>query len=211
MDDYRVEFLKVALAHLLAVASPGPDFAVVLRQSLRFGRRTAIWTSLGVGMAIFWHVSYVCLGLGWLVHSGNFGFSGVKWAGAACLAWMGWQSLRALPTAPRLGEPEAGGVDAPRARRAFAVGFFTNALNPKAALFFVSLFALVVSPLTPGGLQLAYGVWMAVVTMAWFCLVAVVFTRRDVQARFRRYSHWIDRSLGVVLLGFAVSLALATR
>ncbi len=58
---------------------------------------------------------------------------------------------------------------------------------------------------------MAYGVWMAVVTMAWFSLVAVVFTRRDVQARFRRYSHWIDRSLGVVLLGFAVSLALAAR
>ena len=56
MDFIWLEFFKVALAHLLAVASPGPDFAIVLRQSLRHGRRTAIWTSVGVGMAITLHV-----------------------------------------------------------------------------------------------------------------------------------------------------------
>ena len=52
MHDYWVEFLKVAVAHLLAVASPGPDFALVLRQSLSRGRSTAICTSIGIGMAI---------------------------------------------------------------------------------------------------------------------------------------------------------------
>ena len=45
MHDYWLEFSKVALAHLLAVASPGPDFAIVVKQSLTHGRRTAIWTS----------------------------------------------------------------------------------------------------------------------------------------------------------------------
>ena len=63
MDEYKVEFFKVALAHLLAVVSPGPDFAVVLRQSLTHGRRTAIWTSVGVGTAILLHVGYSLLGL----------------------------------------------------------------------------------------------------------------------------------------------------
>ena len=64
MPDLRLEFLKVALVHLLAVASPGPDFAIVLRQSLSHGRRAAIWTSVGVGTAILIHVAYSLLGIG---------------------------------------------------------------------------------------------------------------------------------------------------
>ena len=64
MDAYWTEFGKVALAHALAVASPGPDFAIVVKQSLAHGRRTAIATSIGVGTAISLHVGYSLLGLG---------------------------------------------------------------------------------------------------------------------------------------------------
>ena len=53
---YAAEFLTVALIHLLAVASPGPDFAVVVRESVTHGRRAGTWTALGVGSAIFLHV-----------------------------------------------------------------------------------------------------------------------------------------------------------
>ena len=55
MINYWPEFLLVALAHLVAVASPGPDFAMVLRQSITYGRRPAIWTSIGIGTGIFLH------------------------------------------------------------------------------------------------------------------------------------------------------------
>ena len=64
MSPYWPEFLKLAIAHMLAVASPGPDFAVVIRQSLAHGRRTAVWTAIGIGCAICLHVTYSMLGLG---------------------------------------------------------------------------------------------------------------------------------------------------
>jgi threonine/homoserine/homoserine lactone efflux protein len=94
--------------------------------------------------------------------------------------------------------------------KAFALGFLTNALNPKATLFFFSLFALIVSPKTPKVIQAGYGLWMAFATAAWFSLVAVLFTRSDIRSKFLRHGHWIDRVLGVVFLGFAASLAFAT-
>lgn len=97
----------------------------------------------------------------------------------------------------------------PDQRGAFALGFLTNALNPKATLFFISLFVLVVSPRTPKPLQAGYGIWMSLATIAWFSLVSIVFTRRGVRDRFLRHGHWIDRALGLVFLSFAVSLALA--
>src|SRR5207237_1003443 len=98
----------------------------------------------------------------------------------------------------------------PPHRGAFAIGFFTNALNPKCTLFFISLFVLIVNPRTPKLIQAGYGAWMSLATMAWFSLVSVVFTQAEVRGKFLRHGHWIDRVLGVVFLGFAVSLALAS-
>lgn len=209
MHDYWIEFSKVALAHLLAVASPGPDFAIVLKQSLTHGRRTAIWTSLGIGTGILLHIAYSLLGLGLLIHNSATWFGVVKYAGAAYIAWLGVQALRAKPR-NAVAITGAGAAPLPSTHGAFVTGFLTNALNPKATLFFVSLFVLLVSPHTPKLIQAGYGLWMTLATMAWFTLVSVVFTREDVRSRFLRYGHWIDRVLGVVFLAFALSLALAT-
>jgi RhtB (resistance to homoserine/threonine) family protein len=211
MQPHWVEFSQVALAHLLAVASPGPDFALVLRQSLRHGRRTALWTSVGIGTAILVHVTYSLLGLGLLIRGSELWFNIVKYAGATYLAWLGLQSIRSRP------REEEADTDAPKAkssrpeRGAFVTGFLTNVLNVKATLFFLSLFVLVISPQTPKAVQAAYGLWMAVATTAWFMMVSLVFTRDDIRRRFLRHGHWIDRILGVVFLAFAASLLVTTR
>lgn len=213
MHDYWLEFSQVAIAHLLAVASPGPDFAIVLKQSLSHGRRTAIWTSLGVGTAILLHVTYSLLGLGLLIRGSELWFNVVKYAGAGYIAWIGVQALRAKPRTEASVRGDAAllaAPDVPDERGAFATGFLTNALNPKATLFFISLFALIVSPDTPKLIRAGYGLWMAVATAAWFCLVSVLFTQGRVRRRFLRHGHWIDRALGIVFLGFALSLALAS-
>ncbi len=208
MHHYWPEFLSLALAHLLAVISPGPDFAIVLRQSLTHGRRTAIWTSLGIGTGILLHITYSLLGLGLLVRSSPLWFTIFKYAGVAYITWLGLQALRAQPR-PNQPLPVAP-LPMPATRTAFLAGFLTNALNPKATLFFISLYVMLVSPQTPRWIQAAYGGWMAVTTMAWFCLVSLLFTKTEVRNRFLQHGHWIDRALGLVFLGFAAKLALAT-
>jgi hypothetical protein len=94
MAPYWSEFFLVALAHLIAVISPGPDFAMVLRQSITFGRRTAVWTSVGIGTGILVHVTYSLLGIGLLVRSSVLAFNILKWLGALYLAWIGLKALR---------------------------------------------------------------------------------------------------------------------
>ncbi len=209
MANPWVEFSQVALAHLLAVASPGPDFAIVVRQSLAHGRRTAVWTSIGVGTGILLHVGYSVLGLGLLIRSSELWFNVVKAAGAAYIAWLGLTSLQAKPATHADPGAESGPAT-PSTHGAFMTGFLTNILNPKVTLFFISLFVMIVDPRTPKLIQAGYGIWMSLATMAWFSLVAVVFTRAEVRQRFLRHGHWIDRALGVVFLAFAVSLAVAT-
>ena len=205
MHDTWVEFSKVAVAHFLAVASPGPDFALVLRQSLAHGRRIAVCTSLGIGTAILVHVSYSLLGLGLLLQRSETWFNGLRYAGAAYIAWLGILSLRAKPRTPAPDRNDLDDVQRSGAR-AFASGFLTNVLNPKATLFFISLFVLVIRPETPKWIQAGYGLWMASATVAWFCAVSFLFTRTEVRTLFWRGGHWIDRALGVIFLLFAASL-----
>ena len=141
---YWTEFLTVALIHLLAVASPGPDFAIVVRESVAHGRRAGTWTALGVGAGIFVHVAYSLLGIGLIVSQSIMLFNALKWAAAAYLLYIGIKALRAKPADPVAAEASLmAGERSPRG--AFVTGFVTNGLNPKATLFFLSLFTVVIN------------------------------------------------------------------
>lgn len=207
MVQYWPEFLTIVVAHLLAVVSPGPDFAVMLRQALCQNRRNALLSAVGVGAGILVHVTYSLLGIGLLIKQSVMLFSVLKVVGALYLAWIALQCLRA-----RAGEIHIETAAAPRqsALAALRLGFLTNALNPKATLFFVALFSVVISPGTPLAVQAGYGVYMAVATGVWFALVAVFFTLPRVRQAFNRFGHWLDRIMGGVLLLLATQLLLST-
>lgn len=203
---YWAEFLTVAFIHLLAVASPGPDFAVVVRESVTHGRRAGTWTALGVGSAIFLHVTYSLLGIGLIVSQSIVLFNALKWLAAAYLLYIGFKALRARPAGPAAAETLAASA-ARSARGAYVAGFVTNGLNPKATLFFLSLFTVVINPHTPLAVQAGYGVYLACATAAWFCLVALLFSQQRVRAGFARLGHWFDRLMGAVLIGLGIKLA----
>jgi len=212
--NYWPEFLFVAGAHLLAVASPGPDFAIVLRQSILHGRRTAVFTSLGIGTGILIHVGYSLLGLGLLISQSQLWFDVVKYLGAAYLAWIGGHAVLAKPAAVNGAGASTGStaapVDPPESHGAYLAGFLVNVLNPKAALFFIALFSVGINPHTPRLIQAGYGLWMAFATALWFTLVSVFFTHEPVRRNFLRFGHWFERVMGVLLLALSVRLALAS-
>ena len=134
--QYLDEFLLIAIAHFFAVASPGPDFAIVLKQSIQQGRKNALWTSAGVGAAILLHIAYCVLGVALILSQSPSLFMALKYLAGAYLAYLGVQALRsAKPSDSKQqtlapAEPES-------VYKAFRRGFFTNALNPKATLFFI--------------------------------------------------------------------------
>lgn len=202
---YWTEFLTVALVHLLAVASPGPDFAIVLRESVSNGRHAGIWTALGVGSGILLHVGYCLLGIGLIVSQSIVLFNLLKWLAAAYLIYIGIRALQARPADPASAELAPLAARSPRA--AFARGFVTNGLNPKATLFFLSLFTLVISPQTPLLVQAGYGLYLALATAVWFCAVALLFSQARVRRGFVRLGHWFDRLMGAVLVGLGIKVA----
>ena len=92
--------------------------------------------------------------------------------------------------------------------QAFKTGFLTNVLNPKATLFFLSLFTLVISNDTPLYIILTITLIILLTALAWFTIVAVFFTQQKVQKRFLKYEKGINRLLGgfLVLLGIKIAL-----
>jgi RhtB (resistance to homoserine/threonine) family protein len=192
-------FGTVALAHLLAVASPGPDFAMVVRQSLAFGRPAGVWTAAGIGSGILFHVGYGLFGLGWLTARYPAALTVLGFAGATFLIWMGIQALRSKP-APETSEQLPAAQPGDR-KKFFGIGVLTNVLNPKAMLFFVALFSVVITGATSLGLKLALGLWIPLTTFAWFAFVATMLGNPAARRRVRHAAHWIDRGMGAVLLG----------
>jgi len=209
--QYWPEFLTVVVIHFLAVASPGPDFAVILRQSLCAGSRSGVWTGIGIGSGILVHATYSLLGLGLLIAQSTTAFTLLKILGAAYLLWVGWQCLKAKPDNGKEIDLTQDANNSGTAWKAWRLGFLTNVLNAKATLFFVSLFSVVISPSTPILVQGFYGLWMTVITGAWFVGLALFLSRPQVRTFFRRISHWIERVTGVALIALAGKLVTASQ
>jgi len=206
---YLDEFLLIALAHFFAVASPGPDFAIVLKQSIQQGRRNALWTSVGVGLAILLHVSYCLLGVAVLLAQSPNVFMALKYLAGAYLAYIGVQALRSAKPATTSTEVAATKPSVAEGNWvAFRRGFLTNALNPKATLFFMSLFTLVISQSTPLLVQAGYGVYMALATWLWFSFLSLVLSKPAVRGFFQKSGYWFDRGIGVVLITLAIRVVL---
>ena len=198
------EWIAVVTITLLAVISPGPDFAMVSRNSLLLSRRAGVFTAMGIAGGVLVHVAYTLVGVGLLIQQSLWLFHAIKLAGAAYLIWLGFKMLRARP-AESVASPST--PPALNDMAALRTGFWTNVLNPKTTVFIVSLFMQVVQPGTPWAVQLAYGLFIALAHAAWFGLVAQCFSADAVRARLLAVRHWIDRAFGGLLLGFGVMLA----
>ncbi|MDQ0580776.1 LysE family translocator [Streptomyces rishiriensis] len=199
------ELLAVAVITVLAVIAPGADFAMIVRNSYLYGRRTGLLAAGGVAAGVLVHVTYTMLGVGLLIASSTFLFTVVKLVGAAYLIHIGVRTFRTRGEV----EVDLTGKTELTPLAALRAGFLTNVLNPKTTLFVVSTFSQVVSPGTPVRQQLGYGLFMSLAHLAWFGLVAVFFSHDRMRTLMLRGQKVLNKVIGSVLAGLGVSLALA--
>ena len=199
-------FAVISVVHLLAAASPGPDFAFVTRQSLIHGRREGLLASVGIALGLAIHILYSAAGLAAIVAHSATWMLVLKTAGGLYLIYLG---IRALLSRPQSGDAAQAPAVEGSAWRLIAAGFLCNAFNPKAPVYFLALFTVVLSPDLPASWLVAYGVWLMILQWVWFSLVATVFAHRAVRDRLMAVRHWIDRTFGVamILLGLRVLTA----
>ncbi len=194
--------------HLLGVMSPGPDFFLIVKQSLCQGRKISLLTSMGIGTGVIVHILFCIFGLGIIISKSDIIFNLIIIAGALYIIYMGIQSVlisvSLIPIDYNVNEKY-------NSYTAFGKGFLTNILNPKATLFFLSIYTIIINNNPPTYIQLAYGLWMAIATAAWFCFLSIVLTNHKITKKIELFGSKIQKIMGIVLLiiGFKILISIA--
>lgn len=203
-------FLTIAIVHLVALLSPGPDFFFVSQTAVSRSRRQALHGVAGITLGIMVWSALALLGLQLVLHRLAWLQRFIEVAGGLYLLWMGLKMLRGAlksgsAAARRPVELAASDLATLRA------GLFTNLANPKVVVYFGSVF----SAFLGDGVDTAtrWGLWMLIVaeTFVWFALVAAFFALPAMRRGYLRLAHWIDGFAGTVFVLFGLHLIFARR
>jgi threonine/homoserine/homoserine lactone efflux protein len=200
------ELIAVALFTLLAVISPGADFAMVTRSSYAQGRKAGLAAAVGIALGVQVHVLYTVLGIALIIRQSPALFLGMKVLGAGYLIYLGYKSLTNTTRISLQGQSQGEYASLVQALRS---GFLTNALNPKTMLFVVSAYTQVVQPGSALALNFAYGAFMSLAHWLWFSLVAVFFSSGALRRAMIERQVLVDRVIGAALIGLGVAVAVA--
>lgn len=200
------EILILASITLLAAISPGPDMIVVLKNAMKSQK---LWwaTALWVWCAIFIHVAYCIAWVGLVISQSIVIFSIVKTLGALYLLYIAYQLLRSKKES--IGAIEK--VTHTSAFRWFREGFVTNALNPKATLFFLSVFTQVINPNTSLITQWLYGVMMASIVSIWFITLTSIINLSPVKKNLSSVQYYLNKLMWGLLAFLGIKILLSSR
>ncbi len=205
--SFFTDWLTILCIGMLAVISPGPDFALTLRNSLVYSRRSGIYTAIGIGTGHVIHTTYCLVGIAAIISRSILLFNVLKYLGAAYLIYIGIKSLQAKQQFYDVSSLQPT-KDLSR-WTAFRIGLFCDLLNPKTTLFFLALFTQLIHPGTPLPVQAAYGLTIIILAFIWYTLVAVTISQRMIRNTLQSVLHWLERITGVVLIALGLRLALA--
>ena len=197
-------FFSAALAHLLAVMSPGPDTAIIFHQSFAKGRSQGILTAVGIGFGIFIHCLFAISGISLLIYSSDEVKFFVKCLGALYLLYLGI-SFFISKKSSQSDEDESKVFF----KNPFIIGLVTNLLNIKAFLFTVSLFSFI--NLDPSSLMsIIYLLYFPLITAAWFSFVTYALTHDSLGDIFNKHSDNIQLTSSVFIAGLGLLILLQT-
>lgn len=205
----------LASVHWVALMSPGPDFALVVQNTTRYGRQTGLYIALGLSCGILLHSILSLTGISYLVQQHPALFAVLQLLGGSYLLYLGigalhglWKSRHNKKRNDHETNPQKPNYLLSSKRQAFSRGFATNILNPKALVFFVSL----MSSLVPVGMSMAAkGAALIILwslSLLWFSLLAWLLSSPRLQLKMQKAAKYIDSVCGIVftLIGFTILL-----
>lgn len=205
------QFFTIGLLMLFSAMLPGPDFALVTKNTILHSRGAGIFTSLGVGTAILIHITYCALGLAIVISKSILLFNIIKYIGAAYLVYLGVISILSKHVNNENTSQTIFRKTKMSSLTAFRQGFLCNLLNPKATLFFLALFTMIIKPETPGLWELVYAIEMFIIVTAWFCCLTILLSHSRVIRLLNKVENYISKVLGVFLIGFGIALSLIKK
>lgn len=198
-------FLAFALVLVLV---PGPDFAVVTKNTLAAGRRRGAWSAVGVASSNAVQGVVAAAGLGAVIVRSQPLFQAVKWAGIAYLVFLGVQAFRSAIAGryPRLEDGPSASTGG-QVLAGWRQGFLSNITNPKVLVFYLAVLPQFLGPGASLVVLLAYALSHALLSLAYLLLLVGGLHRARRALSRRRVRRALDAATGVALLGFGAKLA----
>ncbi len=209
--SYFNEFLTLAMIGFLGAMSPGPDFVVVTQNSIQHGKRAGLYTAIGIAIGCLVHVTYCVIGIGILVAKSVLAFNVIKYMGAAYLIYLGCKGLFSKPSGALSVTATPATTHSLSAFAAAKQGFLVNVLNPKATLFFLSVFSQVIDPHTPRAIQALFGIEFSLISLIWFGSLAWILTHAKFKKKLTATQKYLDKVLGGVLVALGLKVATLTQ
>ncbi|BAN96809.1 homoserine/threonine efflux pump [Plautia stali symbiont] len=202
-------FATVAMVHLVALMSPGPDFFFVSQTAASRSRKEAIMGVLGITLGIVIWAGVALMGLHLILEKMAWLHEIIMVGGGLYLLWMSWKLLRSARQRHKQPHTEAPVVELPKRGMSFLKGFLTNLSNPKAIIYFGSVFSLFVGN-DVGAIE-RWGLFLLIVgeTFAWFTLVAAIFALPWMRDKYQQMAKWVDGMAGVLFAGFGIHLIIS--
>lgn len=201
-------FLTVALVHIIALMSPGPDFFFVSQTAISRSRKEAMMGVLGITCGVMVWAGVALLGLNLIIEKMVWLHTIIMVGGGLYLCWMGYQMLRGALKKENHAAPEPQ-VELAKSGRSFMKGLLTNLANPKAIIYFGSVFSLFVGDNV--GADARWGIFLMIIleTLAWFTVVASLFALPTMRRGYQKAAKWIDGFAGTLFAGFGIHLIIS--
>ena len=248
--------MTIALLHSVALVSPGPDFAIIVKIATQQARTVALSAAAGISVAILVHSILSLTGVSLLIKSSPLAYIVVQLVGASYLGWMGFGALKSTMSnyiskrQPSSAATELCGADsssAPlssqahssqaqssqahlsqahsseriptntgkgsasvaysmNAQQGFIKGLYTNLLNPKALVFFLTLFSALITPEVNGATKIAAAILLLGLSLIWFGFLAIVLSKPGVQQYLQKATALIDCVIGCLFISVAIAI-----
>lgn len=199
---FPAAFPALVLAHFVALLSPGQDFFLIVGHSVRHRLKGSQYICLGVALG---NAAYIAIAiLGWTsIRDNTVLFKTIEILGALYLLWIGSKLVKSK-RCESLPLTEKNVI--PSRIKQFLLGMNSALLNPKNALFYMSLMVVILGSEVTLIQQTVCGIWMFLAVLFWDLLVASVIGQSRIQRYLQRSMHIIERGAGVILISFGVSL-----
>ena len=197
-------FPALALAHFVALLSPGPDFFLLVGYAARYRMRGSAGLCVEIAFGNGLYVLLAIIGWG-ILRQLPLLFTVIELLGALYLLWIGSLLVRSRPQTLT-------GTDAqstcPGFGKQLLLGLGSSLLNPKNALFYLALMTALLGPSVTLLQQTMSGIWMTSVVLCWDLLIVMFIGLPQIQRRLSRGILWVERIAGGVLIIFGCAIAL---
>lgn len=190
LQIYLQDFLLLALAHFLALISPGVDFFIIINSTLKNGKRFGIMTAFGISIANLAYILLALFGIT-IIKENIYIFNSLKILGSLYLFYISYHLIQSKKR--NLFNKHIKYENANRLFNSFIKGFISAILNPKNFIFYFTMFSITIEKSTPFSIQIIYALWMFFAVLIWDIFIVYVISLEKIKKVFNRYINLIEK------------------